>query len=461
MTPKIDVYVGAPIEIESERRFLARLCADLKARQLNALVFANFLVPPHKPLNQVDFLVILDRLVCHVELKNITAPVMGGANGVWHLSLPNGEQQAFHCNPYRQALDCKYAISDQMHRFAKKRLPLLQHANNTKFYKKIDSVVCIYPTLLSGSRVPSDVRVSVRGYPELLDHLANQSISPGWTMSDWTLFAMDMGLMRQEEFSGPPDATASAVEMIQGYCERFREYQKDASGFLVPTTVENGEHTSDSVVCFSFIETNRHGQFVGPSGSGKSLHVRQMALQSLGEGRVSIFLRAIDYAGKLSSLLDRSVAHLCPRVAKDVIDNARRLGHPITFVVDGFNECPAHLKESLLRDLHAAYHLWRIPIIFTTQEAIPLPKDMTGEVIRFREPNKEEREAILSNHAHVPLPPNVEKLCAPFRSAYELSLAGSCLSEIDSAPSRPGLFAAYVRRRCGDKVRYNRKLWTR
>ena len=126
---------AAPIEVESERLFLSTLCADLKARGQDALVLANFLLPPHNPFNQIDFLVILKRLACHIELKNLTAPVSGEVNGMWHLLLPDGTKKPLHANPYRQALNCKYAISDQMHRLAKRQASLVEPPNGTKFLR--------------------------------------------------------------------------------------------------------------------------------------------------------------------------------------------------------------------------------------------------------------------------------------------------------------------------------------
>jgi hypothetical protein len=107
MSAKIEVFLGAPIEVESERRCLRTLIEDLKERGDDALILANFLLPPQNPLHQIDYLIVLRRLVCHVELKNLTAPVIGKVNGPWDLLLPDGTKKPLHQNPYRQALDCK------------------------------------------------------------------------------------------------------------------------------------------------------------------------------------------------------------------------------------------------------------------------------------------------------------------------------------------------------------------
>lgn len=453
MNTTIEVYLGAPIEIESERRFLSNLCADLKARGLSALILANFQLPAHKPIHQIDFLVILDREVCHVELKNLTAPASGKANGLWYLQLPDGSKKSLHGNPYRQSLECKYAISDQMHRSAKRVVALSEPASGKKFYRQFDSVVCVFPDLMSGSDVPSDNRVRVLGYPALLEQLTTRDCRPSWSRHDWTTFAMELGLVREEEFSEPaPDSVAGRRELVESYIERFRDYYGPMVVDLVPTTIDANDEKKKSGEHTDFFASARHGQLIGPSGSGKTIHVQAMAMEALEQGRVPVVARAIDYAGRLSSLLDRSVAHLCPRTANEFISAVRNLGKALTLVIDGYNECPARLKDRLVQDLQAAYLRWEIPIVITTQETISLPNNLTGDILQFCELDDEERVAVLAKHAKEALPPGCNELCRPFRTAYELSIAASCLAELGSVATRARLFEAYVRRRCAGSV---------
>src|SRR5687767_8428449 len=99
MNSSVEIYLGAPIEVASERAFLAQFCADLKALGHRGLVLANLLIAGR----QIDFLTVLDEVVCHIELKNLTAPVSGGVNGGWQLHLPDGTcQRLDRENPYRQ-----------------------------------------------------------------------------------------------------------------------------------------------------------------------------------------------------------------------------------------------------------------------------------------------------------------------------------------------------------------------
>src|SRR2546426_12823175 len=112
MKPAIDLYWGAPIDVESEQLFLGKLSTDLLAQQQSALVFANFF-PQRKPL-QIDFLVVTAQCACHLELKNLTAPVVGKINGPWSLRMPDGSLSPLEAkNPYCQALDGKFSISDE------------------------------------------------------------------------------------------------------------------------------------------------------------------------------------------------------------------------------------------------------------------------------------------------------------------------------------------------------------
>ena len=55
MKPKIEIFLGDPINDGGENAFLARICADLEAREEDIIIFANFITPD--ALRQIDFLV--------------------------------------------------------------------------------------------------------------------------------------------------------------------------------------------------------------------------------------------------------------------------------------------------------------------------------------------------------------------------------------------------------------------
>ena len=99
---------------------------------------------------------------------------MGKVNGPWELHLPDGRRKGLEGNPNRQALDAKYAISDAMHDFARTTPSVPRPPNGDKFFKTFESVVCISPRMLPGSQVPSDYRVRVMGFDDLIEFLSGR-----------------------------------------------------------------------------------------------------------------------------------------------------------------------------------------------------------------------------------------------------------------------------------------------
>jgi hypothetical protein len=447
MKNTIDVYCGSPLEIDSERNFLARLKVDLSSRGESALILANFFLP--KSSLQIDFLVVRRHSVCHVELKALTLPVFGLQNGSWSLMRPDGSQKPLDVkNPYHQALDCKHAISDELHVFTRRdsSVPSLQARD--KFYKHFESIVCVYPDLLPGSSIPNDFKVRGWGYPKLLDHLTSGTKSPpGWVRENWVAFAMHLGLLRSEEESEtvPPDLKA-AQRAIDDYHQRFKRTISHDLPPLVRTTIQRDGTSVDLATIEDSILSGRHIQLVGKSGSGKSLLVKHLMLKTLEKGRTSLFISARDYSGKLSTLIDRSIAHLHPDTCIHFLRSAERCSTPLALVVDGFNECPAKQRESLVKDIEAFCLRWNIPVQITSQEPVHLIGIQCDSVFKFAPLNTEERAAILEAYCVGAVPAEYKEFCIPFETPYELSLAAAEFRFDKHPMTRANLFDSYVSR---------------
>jgi len=447
MKPTIDVYCGDPIGVESERIFLERLSADLLALNAPALILANFL-PPQNPL-QIDFLVVTLRCVCHVELKKLTAPVVGGANGPWQLQMPDGSRRSLDAkNPYRQALDGKYAISDQMHAFASNDPSVPSLAGGKKFYSHLESVVCIFPELLPGSSVYEDHKVRVLGYRDFLTLLATRQTNPGWTMDHWVAFAMHLGLVRaQDSADRTPPETRAAQQAVADYARRFEAFYERDLPANVPTPMEGNDGIFASDTLLDALIAGEHLQLIGPSGCGKSLLAKHMALTAVRRGRLAIVAHAREYDGKLSVLMDRSAAHLYPDTALQLMRVAERVGCPVVLILDGFNECPLRLQENLIKDLHAFSLRSPTPILITAQERVPA-SELKGRTLAFAPLNRKHKLAVLRAYAEDHLPTDAEVLVEPFQTPYEVSLAAGCLEDAACLASRAALFDAYIQRRC-------------
>ena len=82
----VEIYIGSPIQHESERSTLNVIERLLAADKRKAVVLANISVDSR----QTDFVVALDGLVLVIEAKSSSQPVQGGENGFWQVHLTSG-----------------------------------------------------------------------------------------------------------------------------------------------------------------------------------------------------------------------------------------------------------------------------------------------------------------------------------------------------------------------------------
>jgi hypothetical protein len=447
MNNVVEVFLGSTIENPSERSFLDRLTRDLGSRGEPGLIFANF-YPVANPSLQIDFFVVTRRSVCHVELKNLTAPVVTTLNGPWKLKSPDGTLTTLdRKNPYHQARDCKYSLSDDMHRLAQNDASVPRPSTTRRFYKLFDSMVCIYPELLPTSDVNKDPYIRILGYAELLAFLSSGKPQHPWSKDHWIKFAMYLKLTHQEESDPLLLEAKAAHRLIRDYRERFLDSYARALHELVPTTLKMDSEELKSDRVLDLLVRGTHSQLVGPSGYGKSHLVKHMAIRALEHDRVPIFVPAKDYAGRLSKLLDRSVAHLHPNTALHLMEAARRVGCAVVLILDGINECRRRLILRLLMDLQAFYLRWKAPILVTSSSALDLPLELRGHTYELLPPSPPEREAIIRSYSDPKHRPEGLTDFDAFHSPYELSLAAESLSGMEEPLTRASLFDSYIRRR--------------
>ena len=105
----IEIYVGAPVEVASEREIFLALVKMIGEARMQAIVFANFNVGRR----QLDFLVATDSQTLVIEAKHFARRVRGGVNGIWEMDLPGGASKGVG-NPYLQALEAKNALRDAL-----------------------------------------------------------------------------------------------------------------------------------------------------------------------------------------------------------------------------------------------------------------------------------------------------------------------------------------------------------
>lgn len=244
-------------------------------------------------------------------------------------------------------------------------------------------------------------------------------------------------------------SSRTGEDAVDEYAAHFSDTYGAGLEALVSTTVQTKEGPIESAQLLDLLSMDIHYLVVGKSGTGKTHLAKHMALQAIRKSVLPIFLRACDYRGELSVLLDKSVAHSHPGTALDLLNSATQARRQVVLIVDGFNECAERLKAGLIQDLQAFYLRWLIPISITSQASIALPSVISGDKLEMKALSDAEKRAVFISYSKgAILEEDVARFCEAFQTSYEISLAAQCVEEIRDAPTRTRLFLAYVQRHC-------------
>jgi hypothetical protein len=114
-----------------------------------------------------------------------------------------------------------------------------------KFYTQLDSVVCIFPRLESGSQVPSDFKAQTFGYAEFLRFLTEEGAHPDWQPEHWISYIRLLGLTNAAGPSVQALAATTAQELASTYWQNFSDFYRRDLHELVPLRLgHNNEATS-------------------------------------------------------------------------------------------------------------------------------------------------------------------------------------------------------------------------
>jgi NACHT domain len=234
----------------------------------------------------------------------------------------------------------------------------------------------------------------------------------------------------------------AARELTSGYRRGLNEFYRHGLHELVPLPlVRDGAPVSPHGLADALREAG-HVQLTGPSGCGKT-HLVRHTLLGLDDGVLPVPVEGGMYEGQLSALIDRSVARFIAASGQELLGAAATTGQAVVLVIDGFNECPEPLRSRLVDDLLALSLRVRPRTLLTAHAAIGLPMPLTGSVVEAAPLTKDDRRAVLRSYDAEDLEP----LCEPFSTAFELSVAAECGRELGAPLTRGKLFAAFTRKR--------------
>jgi hypothetical protein len=440
MKPTLAILIGAPLERE-EASFLRTLHADLAGA--DALVLANFIVDRR----QIDYLVVTAAGATIVELKSFAGPIFGGENGDWQFLNAAGRRVSYDGNPYEQALQQKYALSDAMKRYQQAN-PAVPRPQKKGFYAEFSAFVCIYPEVHPESKViKGDYRVRVASYSDVLAELRrgpDAARPSNWSLAVWRQFAeTELGLkpVTLEEATDQRFSAASAA--LGAYRATVEASLRTGLGPLIGRS-DNADYGQ------GLIENalQRHNVLlVGPSGSAKTFHLHHVALALCAAGaEFPVFVEARRYrGGDFWNVLRQGTAPFFAGDPRALLESARLCGVLPVLLIDALNECDTvHLPE-LLRGAQAFVVQFGARVVLTAQQKLELPGALKAVTRTLPLPDPGTKRLIYAYHAGVSPSADLDVFCQGFTNAYDLTIAGRSHKSGGAPDSRSALYDRYVR----------------
>ncbi len=437
----MEIYLGSGIEYASERALLEKIGRAIVSAAEEAIVLANVNLGGR----QIDFVLCLENRTIVLEAKGYTRPVRGGQNGVWQAQLATGRWKDVD-NAYRQALDAKNALRDEMNAFAR--------AQDAPYPS---AAVVFVPVIPARSELESgDFKVSVVALGKLEEVIRSAS-SNAWSLDQWRAFARYHRLIPVTTIEAACDDRMRAdVQLLAAYSTEFsRTYGPDVA-HLVPFACRSGgseDMPSDDVV-HEIVHEESDVLLCGPSGCGKSLLGQRVGLSTLETGGVPIAIAAKHYEGSIKGVLDREVGLLAPCSASRLLAAARRQSRRILLIVDGYNECREDRREELTRSIASLTRRFECSILVTSRCALTRHDLMPLRHIDVPAPSETIKWAIASQGREgIPLSPQIELLLQAITSGLEARLIGEVGQNLGPQASRHEVFDAFTRGRLGGGAR--------
>lgn len=432
----VEVFLGKPIEVLSERQFLARLQRDLQTLGVSARILANLQVGRDGD-RQVDFVVITDQRTTVVELKTFPGPIASGPrNGPWRVRVGAGTVKDRR-NPLEQARSASQFFSDELHAFADRAD--VRGPTGLKFWSDLDAVACAFPTLPKESTWESVKHVELIGYDALLDRLQEPGPSVRWSQEDWDRFAQHLNLYRADEDAPENLVGRAGAAAIDAYAGLYQEAHGTApiasTAVVVDGTPAERPDVAEMLAAGSTVLLH------GTSGTGKTLWARDIAAELAAAGHLSIWIEADMCDGSFRTACAQAVAPYTPLNVNELLKAADAGGRAVVFIIDDFSKISAQGQRRLLDGLRTArLRASGRGVLITDQHAEHASRIGRHVDVELLVPDDHGRRAVLAAYGHAEL---IDR-CEAFVTPLELSVAAQCADDLGPDVSHVELFDTYV-----------------
>jgi hypothetical protein len=421
MLPTNYIYTSGPVS-GSEAAALKSLLEKLTLRGEPFVIFSNVLLPKR----QIDFIVVTEQRVAHLELKHFIGPIEGDCFGPWHNLSTTGSRisrvPSEGQNPRDQAIGAKYAISDEMQKFA----PL---AKGDKHFRHFESAVCIFPEIDPKSKLAGgDFRARVWSFDKCLDEMEKSEFENSWSLDQWRRFASDylkLDCVSLAEATSPEVYEAGA--QFEALCAKQR-----AALVVAAASVELGVH----------LPVDRHLLVVGPKGIGKSKKAALLALDAVSAGSLCLLVKCMHYRGDFGRLLHRSIAPYSSSSLNDLLRGTRARGASIVLILDGLDQVGETQREELLDASAALFEQQHCIVAITSSENVQVPEMIRGETVVLENPSLDERRKIYEFYA----PQGTPLLdLLPFATPQDVKVAAQAAAGLSGTAIASAVYDTYFR----------------
>lgn len=435
---EVEIYIGSPVEYESERLVLRTVVTTLSKAATPAVILANVTLSSR----QIDLIVATQQSVLLIEAKSSSRPIRGRENGLWAFQSATGEWRNVGRNWYQQALDAKHALRDAMKKFSSEETPYPAGA------------LIFAPFIPQGSDVlPGDFKVMV-GDLAILQDLGVLEKKSNWSLEQWRNFAGSCRLTKVGALDMAFDESlVQSATMLEEYRSAFTSFYGPRALDFVPFSCAIGESDTDTKNLETRVAERGDLLVVGPSGCGKSMLAKLIGVKCAAAGHIPILVEAIHFAGSFEDLLNQEAALLNAPSISALFSASRRCGAPIVVILDGFNECPQSLRDRLARCLRAIALRSRVSLLITSQAEFHELQILNLDVARVPEPGIELKKQIASIEEGLIDSEKAELLLSLAKSGLEARIVGRVIKQVGSEISRYGLFDCYIRELLADQAR--------